>query len=389
MSTPTNRRTRGEQGIAVIMTALCLHPADDLRRLRRRPGQLVLPRSATSRSPPTPPPSPAPSGCPTSTTATDVACESLAKNGIVGSASSPDCAAAAASSSPSTRGSTATSLRVTVDRPQRHAATSRRCSAATQSLSRARRGRVQPARSRSAARSTTSAATAARSTQPTRTYQYAIDWPADYTTSACRPTRRCNVGDDGAGRTAGRTAGQRHDGWPTRRPPASTPATPGARGRRGRVHREHLHRAPPTTTAPARPTQHPLQRVQRRRHQRPLEQRHDVDTRPRPPGTSTRHTAVHWATGHRGRRPARPDRSVTPVNRHRRRLQPSLPGRLRADGWWRRRTGARVADAPSTATRAARQPAVPLDIAETTQTHPVPAPAATRSPTTAARGSGR
>jgi len=115
MST-TRKRTRGEQGLAIVMTALCLIPlmifaafGVDLASWYSRISYLQKAADAASLA--------GTVWMPDIGEATDVACDSLEKNGIVGNASSPNCGTTGAFLVTVERGSTATSLRVIVEDP--------------------------------------------------------------------------------------------------------------------------------------------------------------------------------------------------------------------------------------------------------------------------------
>ena len=242
------------------MTVAVPDPADGLRRLRRRPRQLVLPRSATSRSPPTPPPWPAPSGCPNLTKATD---GRLRQPPGERHRRRTDCGDRRRFERRDRRGaSTATvAPRVTVTDPNATRYFSQVFAAATS---------ASPAAPRPSTTCPLPLGSPlnyfggdASQTQPRPRADLArIDWPADYNRARPRrPTRRCNVGD--RRRPGLRCAGRRHARYDAAGFSGSTRLPLRRSPRCDAVGHVRPSRRPTTTAAPARRRTSPAT-VQRR-----------------------------------------------------------------------------------------------------------------------------
>ena len=189
MSTP-HRRTRGEQGIAIIMTSLCLLPlmvfaafGVDLASWYSRISYLQKAADAAALA--------GTVWMPEINEATDVACESLAKNGVTGAA---DCGTGPFVVRVS-RGSTATSLRVSVTDPS-----------ATRYFSQVFRGDQSLSRTAEAEYNMPLplgsplnyfGGDRSQIAQPNENYQR-IDWPTDFTTRV-PANRPCNPGTTAEG----------------------------------------------------------------------------------------------------------------------------------------------------------------------------------------------
>ena len=145
------------------------------------------PGPATSRSPPTPPPWPAPSGCRTSRSRPQVACDSLLNNNIDGG----DCGTGNFNVTID-RGSTATSLLVTVTDPAATRYFSQVFGSGDQALTRSAEAEYNLPIPLGSPLNFFGGDTT-RTVPATPPTEYAASWPSDYTTRVpANPS--CNVG---------------------------------------------------------------------------------------------------------------------------------------------------------------------------------------------------